>query len=102
MANQAPAAAVVAADGERIVEVVGEIDLASAGLVEGAIAELVAGGAPEVVVDVSGVTFMDSSGLAVLVRAARGDQPFRLRNPSPAVVELLAMAGLTETLPVEG
>jgi anti-anti-sigma factor len=101
MGRTSVAAIVEADDGRRIVEAVGEIDLATADALERAIAELVSLGAPEVVVDASGVSFIDSSGLAVLVRAARGERPFRLRRPSPAVAELLVMAGLTDQVPTE-
>jgi anti-anti-sigma factor len=49
---------------------VGELDLATAPLLTAALAEPRAADAP-VVLDLAGITFMDSSGLKVLVAAAR-------------------------------
>jgi anti-anti-sigma factor len=95
-----PIAAVVDRDGEPVVEVVGEVDLSTAGQVEQAINELAARGGR--VVDVSGVAFLDSSGVTALLRSVQRGHAFVLRNPSPAVTEVLAMAGLADTLPIEG
>lgn len=94
-------AAVVERDGERVVEVVGEVDLTTAGQLEQAIAELAAEGG-RVVVDVAQVEFLDSSGVTALLRARKGVPGLVLRNPSAAVTEVLDMAGLTDSLPTEG
>jgi anti-sigma B factor antagonist len=83
-----------------VVEVIGEVDLSTAGQVEQAITEAAVDGA-RVVVDLSGVAFLDSSGVTALLRSAKAHD-IVLRRPSPAVSEVLAMAGLTDTLPTEG
>jgi anti-sigma B factor antagonist len=93
-------ATIVERDGQPVVEVVGEVDLSTAGQVEQAIAEVAARGG-RVVVDLSGVAFIDSSGVTALLRSAKGND-LLLRHPSPAVTEVLAMAGLADTLPIEG
>jgi len=90
-------AAVVERDGERVVEVVGEVDLTTAGQLEQAIALRAAEGG-RVVVDVE---FLDSSGVTALLRARKGVPGLVLRNPSAAVTEVLEMAGLTDSLPTE-
>jgi stage II sporulation protein AA (anti-sigma F factor antagonist) len=58
-----------------------------------------------IVMDVAEVTFMDSTGLNALLWAHRrlGDRPGAvvLRNPSPAVVRVIELAGLTDTIAIE-
>jgi anti-anti-sigma factor len=93
-------ATIVEGDGAPVVEVTGEVDLSTAGQVEQAITQAAAGGA-RVVVDLSGVAFLDSSGVTALLRSAK-EHDIVLRDPSPAVSEVLAMAGLSDTLPMEG
>lgn len=76
------------------IELVGDIDLAA---VEGLAADFLRD--PVSVVDLSGVTFMDSTGLHVLVEAARrrnGQGPLRLRNPSPHVIRMMEIVGVDE------
>jgi anti-anti-sigma factor len=93
-------ATIVERDGEPVVEVAGEVDLSTAGQVEQAIAAVAARGV-RVVVDLSAVAFLDSSGVTALLRSAK-DHDIVLREPSLAVTEVLAMAGLSDTLPIEG
>ncbi|WP_298458814.1 STAS domain-containing protein [uncultured Cellulomonas sp.] len=56
-----------------------------------------------VVLDTSAVTFIDSSGLAFLLQlhgvASDAARPVLLRDPSGAVVELLALVGLDTLFP---
>jgi anti-anti-sigma factor len=60
---------------------------------------------PCVVLDVAEVTFMDSTGLNALLWARRrlGDRPGAvvLRNPSTAVMRVLEISGLTDTITIE-
>lgn len=53
--------------GEAVVALTGELDLASAAELERAVRELRAGGCDRVVVDLSDVDFLDSTGLRVLI-----------------------------------
>lgn len=54
-----------------ILELYGELDVASAPLLEKQIKRLQWGGASRIVLDLSGLDFVDSSGLHVLIRAHR-------------------------------
>jgi anti-anti-sigma factor len=58
-----------------------------------------------VVMDLAGVTFIDSTGLNALIWAHRllGHRPGAvvLRNPGPAVVRVLEIAGLADTFTIE-
>jgi anti-anti-sigma factor len=80
----------------------GEIDAHTAPTLERALAEL-----PSTVatVDVAGVTFMDSSGLRVLMaatlhaRESGGD--LIIANPTPGIVRLVEISGLSEHLRLE-
>jgi anti-sigma B factor antagonist len=58
-------------DGSYVVRVTGELDLYTSPDLEEALASLVVDGATDVVVDLTEVPFLDSSGLAVLLTAAR-------------------------------
>jgi anti-sigma B factor antagonist len=59
---------VVQADGEVLVELIGELDLATSPLLERALEDVAASAGGRVVVDLRGLTFMDSTGLRVLMR----------------------------------
>jgi anti-sigma B factor antagonist len=52
-----------------VLEVRGEIDVASAAQLTSAISDVIDRGVPRLRVDLSGVTFIDSSGMSALVRA---------------------------------
>ena len=76
-----------------VVVVAGELDAASAGQLARRLAA-----PPSVrVIDLSGVTFIDASGLRALVEATSdaGANRRRLRSPSPPVVRLCEITGLT-------
>jgi anti-sigma B factor antagonist len=86
-------------DGAGVLRVVGELDIATAGRLA---AHLEQDGVS--VIDLADVTFIDSSGLLVLVRAVVSRQRsdgLVLRAPTEATMRLLAMAGLTDLLPIE-
>jgi anti-sigma B factor antagonist len=89
-----------------LVEVSGEIDLATAPVVEQAIAEAFStdghgdGHGVDVVVDLHGVEFMGSTGLSVLLTAqaelAGAGLVLSLVDPSPVVTRTLELAGLAD------
>ncbi|MEI5523135.1 anti-sigma factor antagonist [Streptomyces brasiliscabiei] len=87
-----------------VIEVSGEIDIASAGLVAEHLTAAVTGpGAPDVLVDLRDVSFFDCSGLRVLCRAeatatARGGR-LRLVCDQPRMLRLLRAARLLGRFP---
>ncbi|MFI6932139.1 STAS domain-containing protein [Streptomyces sp. NPDC050287] len=81
-----------------VVEIAGEIDLATAGLVAEHLDAATAGLEPDVLVDLRGVDFFDCSGLRVLCRAdsrarERGGR-LRVVLDEPRLRRLLRAAGL--------
>lgn len=73
-------------------QVDGELDMATAGLLETAITEVV-GEERRIVLDLSGLEFIDSSGIRVLITAAkRSGQPLLLRHPDHQVRRVLDVA----------
>lgn len=95
-----------AAPAGTVVEVAGEVDMATAPqLYEGLMAAL-SGGGHEVVVDVSGIRFIDASGIETLLRAAESaresGRSFQLHEPSKAVRRLLVLLELNSSLCVNG
>ncbi|WNB85552.1 STAS domain-containing protein [Cellulomonas sp. ATA003] len=84
-------------DGTTTVVLRGEIDASRRESASRSMVAVLAGDGP-VVLDTSGVTFIDSSGLAFLLQvhgvATDAGRPVVLRDPSGAVVELLALVGL--------
>ena len=89
--------------GHALLEVIGEIDLATASSFAAAIDQGIQQ-AGKVVLDLTGVTFMDSSGLNVLVAAAGQDRAdlVVIRNAPLSVHRLLAITGLNEVIRIEG
>ena len=93
-------------DGNAIVLLHGELDLASASEFRNALEDLLAvGGPPEIVVDLAELDFLDSSGLAVLITAqkALNDQGRRLviRSAKPNQIKVFEVTGLIDYLNVE-
>jgi anti-sigma B factor antagonist len=86
--------------GDAVLTVAGEVDVEHVErLVETALATI-AGGSHTLLIDLSQVTFIDSIGLGALIRIrnAAGDAPdaLTLANPSPRVIRLLELTGLSE------
>ena len=76
----------------------GQLDVSTEGLLREALTSAVAAdGTSMIVLEVSDLEFMDSSGLAVLLAAAR-EVALELRNPTDVVRRLITITGLTETL----
>lgn len=86
-----------------VVELVGEIDLASAGSARETLKRAIdEGPSDQLVVDLAMVTFMDCSGLTVLVEVLNTLQDrLLLRNPSRVVARLLDLTDLRQTFTIE-
>jgi anti-sigma B factor antagonist len=86
------------------VAVTGEIDLATAPQLREAVETAFSFGAPEVLVDLAGTTFMDSSGLHVLIdaarRAAEQGRTLTIDCPPGNVRRVIDLAGVAELLPL--
>ena len=89
-----------------LIDVSGEIDLATAPVLEHAIAEAISpnGHGVDVVVDLHDVEFMGSTGLSVLLTAQAelhgAGLELSLVNPSPAVTRTLELAGLVDVFTI--
>jgi anti-anti-sigma factor len=90
--------------GDRLVVVVrGELDIATAPDLEKALLDAATGEALPVFVDMTATSFLDSTGLKVLVHAARQlDGRFTLVCPAghQPVMRVVALAGLDQAFPV--
>ena len=86
------------------VEVTGELDAYTAPQLRSFVDELLGRGGTRVVVDLSQTLFVDSTGLGVLIGAARKCEArggeLSLDAPTPQVYRVLQMTGLSETLSV--
>lgn len=95
---------VVAQDGHPVVVLQGEIDLAAADRLDAAITEAIAAG-PRITVDLSGTSFMDSTGVNALIdahhRLGQVPEAVVLRDPSPTVRRVLAVAGIEDLFTVQ-
>ncbi|MFF7178331.1 anti-sigma factor antagonist [Streptomyces sp. NPDC008121] len=91
-------------DTTAVLSVGGELDIETATLLHHHLANQFLHGRRHLVMDLSRLAFMDSSGLNVLIRAARdareagGD--LHLVAPTPAVRRILEITGLTMTTPL--
>ncbi|HEY8526930.1 MAG TPA: STAS domain-containing protein [Acidimicrobiales bacterium] len=89
-----------------VVTVEGELDLSTGPVLEEALAALVDDPTcGSITVELDGLTFMDSTGLHVLVKAqnhlaTRGSE-IVLARPTPAVLRILDMAGVTSLFTID-
>jgi len=85
-------------DGEVVVRVRGEIDMAAAPVFRERLTAVIESNGDDVVVDLADVSFMDSSGLVVLVEAHQklesASRKLLIARPSPAVTRVLEVTGL--------
>ena len=93
------------ADGTVVIEVRGEIDVASAALLRTRLVDTVANLRPIcIVVDLLHVTFIDSTGIGAIAagqNAARAvGVGFQVSNPTPFVAQQLRITGLSAELGV--
>jgi anti-anti-sigma factor len=95
---------IVGADGEAVVYLGGELDLAVRDLLVDALTAAL-DMSDRLVIDLSRTTFIDSTGLKVLVDVWRRRQDagleLVLREPSPTVMYTLQVAGLADLLPID-
>lgn len=87
--------------GERsVVEVAGELDLATSPALREAIDSVLEEGHPDLIVDLGGVTFMDSSAINVLAAAAKrlGPSEVRIAGCRPNLLRLFELSGLDAVL----
>jgi anti-sigma B factor antagonist len=89
-----------------ILNVGGEVDLATAPQLQAKLVDLVNDGTGSVVVDLTPVAFMDSTGLSVLLaahkRAQADGHSIRLACPAGPVLRVLQLTGMERVLPVYG
>ena len=78
-------------------KVIGQLDVSTEAVLRAAL-EAAVREASTIMLDVSELDFMDSSGLAVLLVAAREVDAIELRDPSDIIRRVITIAGLTETL----
>jgi anti-sigma B factor antagonist len=100
-----PFSVTVSTDGERAtVALRGELDLSGVDRARKAIEEAESGNAPLLVLDLSELDFIDSTGLEVMLRAARRaqDEGRRLivQRPSRYVKRLLEMTAIDQSLDI--
>jgi anti-sigma B factor antagonist len=85
-------------DGEVVVRVRGEIDMAAAPVFRERLTAVIESNGDDVVIDLADVSFMDSSGLVVLVEAHQklesASRKLLIARPSPAVTRVLEVTGL--------
>jgi anti-sigma B factor antagonist len=83
-----------------VLELRGELDLASAPLLEQQLTELEDESSGRVLIDMRNLTFMDSTGLALLIRAEQAAQnnghQLRLRRGSKQVQRLFELTGVVD------
>lgn len=86
-----------------VIELYGELDLATAPEVEGAIARAEETSAVTILVDLSGLAFIDSTGVRVLLTASRrsraGNDRLRFLRGGGQIERTFALCGLDRRLP---
>src|SRR5215208_2891433 len=93
-------------DGTVVLELCGDLDFASAPTVAAVLRQVTAEPPPLLVLDLRAVTFLDSAGVALLLRACRGqkaaDQGLRMvLNPGQSAYRVLALSGLLQLPGIE-
>ncbi len=90
-------------DGYQVIQMTGELDIATAEQAYSYISEVIDGRPAPVTVDLSGLTFCDASGLGVLARIARharqAGRQLRLTSARPPLVKLIRLTGLDGVFP---
>ena len=92
-------------DGDAVIALDGELDLASAPELAELAGELVRNGADNIIVDAQRLSFCDSSGLRILVSIANDLRPtggrVAILNPQPIVLRVLELTGLDRTVMID-
>ncbi len=103
--DQEPASATVEAGadepGTKVVNIGGELDIASVPSVETELESILAAEPDRLAFNLSRVTFMDSSGIAMLLRIAERVPALEVREPSPSVQLVIGATGLSDFLHVD-
>ena len=81
-----------------VIRLSGELDMVSAERVRSVVEGALTAEDDRLAFDVSELQFMDSSGIALLVSAARTARQVELRHPTHIVRRLIELTGLTELL----
>ncbi len=91
-------------DGQMVLSVRGEVDIATAPILDRVIASL-DDGADSVVLDMSQVSFIDSTGGLALIEVRRqlrqAGRELLVADPSPLVARVLSMTGAEDLVPVK-
>jgi anti-anti-sigma factor len=86
-----------------LIQVFGELDLATALRLDGELGRIQAGDAEQVLLDLSGLDFIDAAGVRVLVAATArfDDDPkrFHMFRGGPAIERILRILGLDDRMP---
>jgi anti-sigma B factor antagonist len=90
-------------DGNQVVSVTGELDIATAEQAYLYISDVIDAWPTPVSVDLSGLTFCDASGLGVLARTARharqAGRQLRLTAARPSLLKIMRITGLDRAFP---
>jgi anti-sigma B factor antagonist len=90
-------------DGNQIISVTGELDIATAEQAYAYISDVIDAWPTPVSVDLSGLTFCDASGLGALARTARharqAGRQLRLTAARPSLLKIMRITGLDRTFP---
>jgi anti-anti-sigma factor len=90
-------------DGNQIISVTGELDIATAEQAYVYISDVIDAWPAPVSVDLSGLTFCDASGLGALARAARharqAGRQLRLTAARPSLLKIMRITGLDRAYP---
>ena len=90
-------------DGNQIISVTGELDIATAGQAYSYISDVIDAWPSPVSVDLSGLTFCDASGLGALARTARharqAGRQLRLTAARPSLLKIMRITGLDRAYP---
>jgi anti-anti-sigma factor len=82
--------------GGLVIELAGELDLASLPAVAAPLEELLSSQPQPVVLELGGLTFLDSSGVALLVRIANHFEQVRTRSATGPVRRVIEVLGLAD------
>jgi anti-sigma B factor antagonist len=90
-------------DGNQIISVTGELDIATAEQAYAYISDVIDAWPEPVSVDLSGLTFCDASGLGALARIARharqAGRQLRLTAARPSLLKIMRITGLDRAYP---
>ena len=91
------------ADGNQVISVTGELDIATAAQAYAYISEVIDSWPTPVSVDLSGLTFCDASGLGVLAKIARharqAGRQLKLTSVRPPLLKIMRLTGLDSVFP---